>query len=319
MAYQFSTDNINRNFGTVEDIEYTAELNIIEEPRYMQILKLVKSGIGLDLSQRSTGIVIWKDGKLDFAVVDLGAYQEVSEMRDMLKESIIEVVGEGYYQVIAIEGIYGGKNFSVVKTLMSLNTVPSELLEEGKLSCDIFNNVDNQIWKSTLRQLKKIKGSLKPKLEIRKMLEYLEFPIESLSRFNNSGKSDRDQDLLDALGVLLATILDNFVNSTNRSKEKLGLKDMKLWYCDSLDVYEACYNDGEEFLYFDVDKNLRLELINKIKETNANCTLVTEVPTDLLGRFGLEYNIPFTEEYVCIIATPKDKSKPRMKKAKIIR
>lgn len=319
MSHKLNTFEINRNFGTVEDVEYTGGEGSFEEPRYIQILKHVKTGLGLDISQRSTGVVIWKDNKLEFAIIDLGQEDNETDFRELFKESLIEVIEGNHFDVIGVEGVYGGENFSVVRKLMSLNPVIDELISEKYITCNILNREDNQTWKRILRQIKKIKGSPTPKVEIRKIMEYLEFPIESLSRYNTEGKKDRDQDLLDALGVLLSTIIQNFIyTEIKKDKQKLNIKDMKIWHCGSFDEYEACYNDGEEYTYFDVDKNLRLELVDKIKETNAEVTLVTEISTNLLGRFGLEHNLPFEEEYICIIATPKSTRKPRKKKKAVI-
>lgn len=307
------SDNTKRNFGAIEDIDFNIDMEVYEEPKYIQILRNVKSAVGFDISIKSTGIAIWHEGQLSFAVIDVSGQDSEEGQREELLVAISQILGEKEFDIIGIEGVFGGVNFTVVHNLMALNTVPDDLVSRKIIKSTSIIRKDNQEWKSILRNYKKVLHAPTPKVEIREILESLDFPVDSLSRFNTKDKSDRDQDLLDALGLLLAIITEKCNLVQLEEKSKVSYKDVKIWYCESIDEYLACYNDNDNYEIIDINKNFKTQLLSHIKRTNAQTTLLLEVSTDLLGKFALEYGIPFEMDTVCIVVMPKGKKKPKKK------
>lgn len=288
------------------------------EPRYIKILKLCKSALGLDLSKHSTGVSIWENNELHHFIIDVGCEDDNEDMRLAFKDALSELVKDKHFEIVCVEDVFAGINFIAVKELVTLNTVPDELIKEGVFTCDNLYRESNKAWKRWLRHYKKVEGVPTDKAEIRAILEYLEFPIESLERYN-IGKKDRDQDILDSLGMILAVITREIMKiSLDNSECKMGLKDMKIWHCASIEEYEACYNEGEDYVVIRIENKFSTSLIKEIRKYEGKMTLISEVSTDVLGRFASDYNIPLEDEYVCVVATPKTMSKPRKKKKKSV-
>lgn len=313
------------NFGIVEDEDnfIIKNSNIDEKeyfkPKYIEILEHTKSALGLDISKHSTGVVMWENGELSYAIIDVGFAEDEAEMRQAFEEELSKILQNKNFERVYVEDVFDGdKSFTAVRQLVTLNTVPEDLLKEGIFSTNNFKKDGNGVWKKELRTYYKPKGNLKPKLEIREILKFLDFDIESLERFNIMGKKDRDQDLLDALGTILGGITRDIINVDKTNNCKLTIKDMKVWYCNSIDEYEACYNEDEDFNIIDINKNYKSEINKAIKETYGEIILVSEVNTDLLGRFAMDYNIPIDNENICIVVQPLKIKKPKKKKTKAI-
>lgn len=293
------------------------EYKVHEEPRYIKLLKSVDSALGLDLSVNSTGVSIWDGKELTHAVIDVNVegFSEF-EKRQALKEALTEIVGGMNFDLVVVEDVFGGINFTTVRDLLGLNDVPDELINEGVIGCKRFFRESNVSWKKDLRVHAKISGCPNDKEEIRQILEYLEFDTEIAIGYNTSDKKDRYQDVLDSLGLIIGVITRE-VLGMSQEKVKYTLKSMNIWHCSSIDEYEACYNEDDNFEVIHVGKKVKADLIKNITRTEASVTLLCEVNVDYLGRLAIDYDIPLELETVCLVLTPKSKRKPRKKKSKV--
>lgn len=313
------------NFGVVsnEKIEDNIEYNLDKFSSYgklglsyLDILKHIRSGIGLDLSMHSTGVTIWEDEKLSHFVIDVSYYNDNEEnMRREFKKALNSLMAGKDFEYVCVEDVYGGQNFVTVRNLVTLNTVPDEIVAENICNCEKFFRETNTEWKAALRSVAEHQKAVNDKVAIRQMLESLGFDISSLSRFNVNGKSDRDQDVADSLGLLLAVIVREKLG-TYEKKKQYKLSDMKIWWCEDIMDYELCFNEGEEYKVISITRNFETSLRREIEDTEASMTLVCEVSTDILGTFGINRGIPLENDKVCIVCTPKTMKKPRRKKKK---
>lgn len=309
--YYVYNKHLSSNLGVDEDIE--CNQGIYDEPKYISILKAVKSALSLDISKTSTGVTIWDGSKLQHFIISLDGVVEEYESRRLFKEYLSELT-QGYaFEFVCVEDVFGGENYKTARSLLALNTVPDELINEGVFSCEKLYREENSSWKSALREYGKLGGSPKHKIEIQWMLKNLDVDIHSFDRFNTSDKKDRFQDILDSLGMLLGVVSREKLKKGVKLK-RLKLRNMNVDYCFSLEEYENDIWKGGDYTVLNIEKNVRKELEDEITRTKGLTTIVTEVPVDMLGRLIVDYNISLDLDYVCLILTPKNRRNGKVKK-----
>lgn len=322
--YEYDKDNINRNFGVADNIDYTGSNSINEEPMFMRILRSSGPAISFDISMYSSGIAMWDGSELSFCIIDTG------EMYDSESETMLDTLANGFkgyvkealpenpcYDFICVEGVYGGLSFDIVKKLLALNKVPDELMREGGIVSNSLYRKDNKEWKRILRTYHHVDGCPNDKVEIEAILRYLEFPVESLYRFNTSDKKDRHQDLLDALGLLIAVITERNNPDIAKVKKKVKISDYKIWWCESEEVYNAFYSNGDEYTVIESGKDAMRSIKKALQVTEG--IIIMEADTSTLGAMAIDYDIPLDMNSVCIVVEPKGKRKKKKSGVSIIK
>lgn len=307
-----STPNENKFLGVDDDVDETIETEIAE-PRYIEILKNAKSGVGLDISVVSTGVTIWYNGELEHYIISVEGIEGEYERREALKNYLIELLSGRDFEFVCVEDAYGGENFRTTRDLLSLNTVIDEIIAEGSIGCGKLCREPNTSWKAVLREYGKLGGKPKDKIEIQWMLKNLDVNIEAFERFNTADKKDRDQDIMDSLALLLA-VVSREKTGKGRKLKKLGIKNMNMSYCLDVLDYEEEY--GGDYIVLDIKKNLIKELEDEITRTKGESVILAQVPITMVGRLLLELNIDTYFDEVCIVAEPKRSRMQKKKKKK---
>lgn len=161
---------------------------------------LPKTGVhlGLDISKRSTGITLVKDGEFTSWNRTLSGSEDVKFaeilMRRELKDIFLKEFRGMSFETIVVEDAFEGENPATTRMLYSLNTVIDEMILDGDISCKDFIRANNQSWKSWLWSIEpQIGKGLNEKVRIEELLDYL--------GVKDSGKGFQDR--LDSLGMLV--------------------------------------------------------------------------------------------------------------------
>lgn len=313
MYVMTSTPSSNGFLGIDDEVE-RVDVEIVE-PKYIEILKKAKSGVGLDISVVSTGVTVWYNGELEHYIISVEGLDSESERKEAFREYLTELLGGREFEYICVEDVYGGENFKTTRDLLSLNTVIDEIISDGTIKCEKLFREPNTSWKAILREYGKLGGKPKDKIEIQWMLKNLDVNIEAFERFNTADKKDRDQDIMDSLGLLIA-VVSREKSGKGRKLKKLGIKNMNMSYCVDVLEYEDTY--GGNFIELQVEKNLIKELEDEITRTKGEVTILAQVPITMVGRLLLELNIDTFFDEVCIVAEPKKSRMQKHKKKKTI-
>lgn len=210
---------------TNEEVWY--KLNVLSE---LDIIPKTGIYLGLDISEESSGICLYKDGEKVSANISLVTkesedFYEVKCRRE-LKDCLSELVSGLNIDVIVIEDVYQGVNPKTTRILYAINTAMDELILDGVCSCKRFIRVQNKVWKSWLFKLDtehRFKG-LEDKLRIQKCLELVGV-VDSGEGF---------QDRLDSCGMLIGYFYFG-KNEVIRSNKRVDFKDLSFLYMESED------------------------------------------------------------------------------------
>lgn len=221
MEMEFGLGELTQNEEEGYKLNVLSELDIIP-----------KTGIylGLDISEESSGICLYKDGEKVSANISLVTkesedFYEVKCRRE-LKDCLSELVSGLNIDVIVIEDVYQGVNPKTTRILYAINTAMDELILDGVCSCKRFIRVQNKVWKSWLFKLDtehRFKG-LEDKLRIQKCLELVGV-VDSGEGF---------QDRLDSCGMLIGYFYFG-KNEVIRSNKRVDFKDLAFLYMESED------------------------------------------------------------------------------------
>lgn len=203
------------------------KLNVLSE---LDIIPKTGIYLGLDISEESSGICLYKDGEKVSANISLVTkesedFYEVKCRRE-LKDCLSELVSGLNIDVIVIEDVYQGVNPKTTRILYAINTAMDELILDGVCSCKRFIRVQNKVWKSWLFKLDtehRFKG-LEDKLRIQKCLELVGV-VDSGEGF---------QDRLDSCGMLIGYFYFG-KNEVIRSNKRVDFKDLAFLYMESED------------------------------------------------------------------------------------
>lgn len=306
------------NFGAIEEdkLENTepTELTLdIEKVTVKSLLSKYTSAVGLDISKTGTGVIVWENDKYETYSIEID--MEVDLIKDDLAEEKMRLEYEGYllelfegkhFELVAIENVFGGKNFDTVRKLLALNSVMGELILKGKISADRVIKRQNQEWKKWLRSIYRLKN-VNDKIEIEQALLHMEF--EFAEKYHNESKGFKDkiryQDILDATGVLCSAIIELQSNPTAERHKKLTMKNIEVTHL--VDLSDIHYTDDKVINKFPVkliDLNMSLEkqILHTINENSEeNIVYAVQVPNSRLGTFGLSRDIPFYDQGYCVV------------------
>ena len=212
---------------TGENSEILSEFSII--PREGLFL-------GLDISERSSGITVYNNGvKTKYnAKLETSKKAEFAEvkMRRELKSYLSEIVEGKTFDLIIIEDAFQGPDPVTTRELYAINTAIDELILDGVCQCKKFKRVNNKQWKSWLFKVDKdgmFKG-LNDKERIKRCLELLGIIEDE--------KEEGFQDRLDSNGMLIGYFYEGY------KVEEKKVNDVLISFKDI--VFD--FQESEEFI-----------------------------------------------------------------------
>lgn len=284
----------------------------VAKPRIEDILKVLKSGIGLDVAKNHTGVVIWDGAKLErfgFSInLDYAKSDPFAEykMRREFKQKLSEIVNGKVFEHCIIEDVYGGENFDTTRKLLALNTVIDELIFDHVCFVDNFYRWNEPKWSKYLRQIYKQRGRLKSKLETQGVLDYLEdsFYLEHKDDTSSVKKEIFFEDICDATGMLLSVASSKILEINVVETTSIKMSDIKMVYTDCLEeVYwskdERISSEG--YIVVDLDtRNLKKSILEHIRQHPCD-VLCSYLPSSKIGLFGVENKLPFYDNEDCYL------------------
>jgi hypothetical protein len=279
--------------------------SIIEKPTVENLVKILNSAIGLDISKNHTGIVIYdgetiKDYGFELTDQDKADVHAEYKMRQEFKTKLKEIIKDKHFEYTVVEDVYGGENFDTVRKLLALQTVIDELLFEGIFTTDNFKRWLQPQWAAKARQIYKQTGKLKSKFETQGLLEYLEwdFYIKNKDLSNADKRKIFFEDKCDAMGMIIAAVSDKSFTSDTTQTTSIKMSDIKMVYLeDKNDLSSVRDKRIKEEEFTEVELNYRLleKSILASVTSNPNDVLVAELPVNKLGHFGLKKKFKFYE------------------------
>ena len=288
--------------GMFDDMDLVDDLECNDEPDSILVFETVseenlvpKIGnfLGLDISQNSSGICLYKNGEKyvynSSVVYDPNNPHAEAYMRYQLKQDLLEVIGDTELDLIVIEDVFEGYNAEVVRKLYALNTAIDDLILEGKVTCKEFMRVSNGTWKSWLSVVD-TKGIYKGYKDKEKCRGYL-------SILGVSEEGDGYQDRLDATGMLLGY----FLRGKNekpivKSKVRVSFNDLEFMYELDADLISSeAFADREDIGIMRIpdtkfSKKKILEYVNE----NYFYVYITSEPVRL-GLLAETLNLPLLD------------------------
>lgn len=264
------------------------EIKVFEKLSEESIVPRKGNFLGLDISQNSSGICLYRDGVksvYNSSVVydDKNPHAEAL-IRKQLKDDLLEVIDGIELDVIVIEDVFEGSNPDTVRKLYALNTAIDDLIIDGKVICKNFVRVQNVTWKSWLSVVDS-NGIYKGFNDKEKVQGYL-------SILGISEEGTGFQDRLDATGMVLGYFLkgkeSESVKENKKKSIKVAFNDICFAYELDTDliVMEAAYNMEEANVFFIKDTKMSKKKILEYMSSNISAIFITSEPI----RLGLLTN-----------------------------
>lgn len=272
------------DFG-IEDYNTTKESIVPNEGKYL----------GLDISETSTGVCIFRNGvKMTYSFPvsiedECSVHGEVL-LRRKLKSKLKELIGGETFEIILIEDVFQGINPIGTRKLYALNTAIDEMILDNEVGCVKFIRVNNQMWKSWLftADTKNLTKGMNDKLRIEQCL--------SMLGIEESGKGYQDR--LDATGMVVGYFLckdkaDKIVNM--KAKKRVSMEDVVVVYeFEREDVFSRMSNDGIQ-KYRDISENRwsKTKILDALTEDPSVGYLTEDYV--ILGRLSDDLGLPLID------------------------
>ena len=247
--------------------------------------------LGLDISQNSSGICIYRNGVKtlcnSYVVFDKNNPHAEAYMRYQLKKDLLEVINNDVLDLIVIEDVFDGKNPEIVRRLYALNTAIDDLILENKVSCKEFVRVPNGTWKKWLSVIDK-NNLMKGYSDKQRVRAYLEM-------IGITDDGDGFQDRLDATGMIIGYLLcgkDELSKSSN-SRVSVSINDVVCDYELDIDLISSTAhidNEDELSIILIDDSRLSKKKILEYLSKDFNSVYITRDPIRigvLADYFGL--------------------------------
>lgn len=283
------------NIGLEEDQEVVNEtlpsLSAISEE---SLVPKNQSFLGLDISEHSTGICIYREGirKTYNSVLNFSENSPFKEvlLRRELKSDLSDLVGGEKFDVIIIEDAFQGMNPSTTRTLYAINTAIDELILDEVVECKEFLRVQNSVWKSWLAKLdtEGLYKGLKDKIKVEKLLESI--------GITESGEGFQDR--LDATGMVVGYLLckDEVREKEEKKKKKrVEFSDIDICYVETGEELSYAIEDGiEDRIYLKPNERYSKKRILDYLTDHPEAVFISSEPIKL-GRIASELNLPYIE------------------------
>lgn len=205
--------------------------------------------MGLDISKTSTGITVFQNGEFTWDsfglnIDDPSSVHSEALYRRALRDELLERIDGMQFEVIVVEDVYAGVSATTSRLLYSLNTVIDDLILDGKISCKVFERVQNGAWKKwlMLTEYGLHAKSLNDKQKVVTLMSDL--GIETYGK----GAQDR----LDSAGMITGYLIhqmmlsgDSRVGQVSQSTDLIPLRDIRVVYgSNKEDVPDGIVYDG---------------------------------------------------------------------------
>lgn len=287
----------------------------IDKVSVHSLLSKFDSAIGLDISKRSTGCVIWYNGVLEKHQIKLSDDINIKEdpfaeelMRREFSDKLLEIINNRSFQYGVVENVFGGENFDTVRKLLALNTVFDGIILDNKCSVEHYYKRVNTEWKKYLGKIVHIDGAPTDKFRIQQIMEYLEFDYYLENKDLSDAEKEKIgfQDILDATGMLCALSIELNSNIENKKKSLVPFNKLNIKYYDSEDEFEydgrvsRVHDLGVTIVTCDNIRDIKKFIVDTVNEDTTKAYLI-EVPNEKLGYFALERGIepsPYGSKWV---------------------
>ena len=271
----------------VNNIENTTEINRIT---MNSLSEMIESCIALDIAPQHTGIVELRNGiyteyhfKLDDP--DKSDFMWLEKLRLSFKALLREIVRDKEFDYLIVEDTYGGENYNTVAQLVTLNTVIDELILENLCTVKTFYRWKPTTWLSYAKRL-----SILNSLECGYYLEHKDDTdaVKQLECF---------EDICDAYGMVLSVIAYTQLElSKTQAPKHIPLSKVKMKYVNNIEDAKKSRDKIIKLLPF-TEQNLNYNALERSILENVNShpdeLLVSMIPTDKLGVFGLKKKLTF--------------------------
>lgn len=292
---------ITQDIADLGDLDETSTTQEIVGSSYKILSEsslIPKVGIylGLDISELSSGICIYNNGKKIGANITL-VTSEKEEFREVklrreLKSNLLLLIEGWTFDIIFIEDAFQGINPSTTRALYALNTAIDELILDGLVNCKRFIRVSNQTWKSWLYSIdtEGLYKGLTDKLRIEKCLEMLGVHEEG----------EGFQDRLDSAGMILGYFLckDRADTSIERkAKKRVSFQDVCFDYqeAEELALEKAGYGTKSIAKRYVHEQRWSKEKIINYLTDKPNLICITDSMVRL-GNLGVNLDLPYLDE-----------------------
>lgn len=277
----------------------------IDRVSVYSLLSYFDSAIGLDISKRSTGCVIWYNGVLEKHQIKLSDNINLNDnpfaeelMRREFRDKLLEIIDGRNFQYGVAENVFGGENFDTVRKLLALNTVFDGIILDEKCLVEHYYKKPNKEWKKYLGKIVHIDGAPTDKFRIQQIMEYLEFDYYLKNKdLSDSEKEEKGfQDILDATGLLCSLSVELNSNIENKKKSLVPFNKLNIKYYDSEDEFEydgrmsRVHDLGVTLVTCDNIKDIKKFIVNTVNDDISKAYLI-EVPNERLGYFALDRGI----------------------------
>lgn len=181
----------------------------ISKITYLDVLGNVSSCLSLDISVRSTGWIIWENGKLTYGTESLQT-ESLTDRRVEFRAFLEKLIGQRHFDFISVEDVIGGVNFRTNRELFQLNTIVDDMMEYKVIPISSIERENNSQWKRFLRVLSQDKTGIKGSQD----KEEIVFILNSLGF-----KENVKQDIYDALGLALGVIANKVLKIVDKEHE----------------------------------------------------------------------------------------------------
>lgn len=215
------------DFDMVEDSGTSNEVNhTLEIPSEKNLVPKIGAFLGLDISERSTGVTEYFNGiKTQFNIAleipKNSPFQETLARRD-LKSKLLPIVEGKNYELIIIEDVFEGENPSTARGLYAINTAIDELILDEFISCKEFVRVNNKLWKKWLSVVDStgVAKGYNDKVRIQMYMEML--------GITDSGEGFQDR--LDSNGLILGYLLNKSIGEGSTRTVNISFNDLEFAY-----------------------------------------------------------------------------------------
>lgn len=264
---------------------------------YLDIFK-GQNFLSLDISVRSTGYCIFKNGVFSYGSFGLSSKDELHR-RVEFREQIKKIVDNQQFDFIAIEDVIGGSNFETTKYLIQLNSIVDDMIYFKEIPATEVRRIGNTVWKKYLKSLVEFSNSrlIFNKDEIRNAINDLGF------------NEDVVQDVYDAIGIAIGAINQAAGVKVKKAKIRTDLtKSYNFHKYSDAKLSELCTRYGLEPYEVTLEKGKR-DMLAQFKHTSTEIgdsyVFVLNAPLDKYGVLALTGKLPMLNNDNRVIAIKK--------------
>lgn len=254
---------------------------VIDKVTYKDVVACAENFISLDISVNSTGWIKWLDGKLSMGIYHIKSSSDIDRKYEF-KNFLKSLFGDSVFKYCFVEDVYGGANFTTVKSLLQLNTLVDDLRYEKSINVEEIKREGNGVWKKHLKSICNYESVIHGESDkdmIVGCLNQLDFNKEVIDSYLSDKISAKSyQDVYDALGLALGVIKRDIINVRSNVKAVKKVKsDIRRGYI--LSQYEDEFDvlDEANEIAFKYNKEIKsIDLTNKARDLTYNFKKVVE-------------------------------------------